>query len=172
VTRRLAAVTHVASRAGVAVVTLAALAAPLVAQRVPPLRPTPVLRGDAILESGATTLHAGAGIVLPAGYQARIAIEGGVGGTRRDADWRPSARLDATARFLFDPFRETRWALSAGGGAGIRWERRARPRPVALVVVGVQGPADGRRWLRGIELGFGGGVRLGVTLGRPVPGRR
>lgn len=160
------------ARALAAVATLALSARVACAQRPAPLRPTPILRADAILEAGATTLHAGGGIVLPAGYQARVVIEGGAGATRRDADWQPSARLDATARFLFDPFRETRWALSAGGGAGLRWERGAGPRPVALVVVGVQGRADRRRWLRGIELGLGGGVRLGVTLARPTPGRR
>lgn len=151
---------------------LAASATVAVAQRAAPMRATPVLRTDAIVESGATSVHVGAGLVVPAGYQVRIAIEGGAGATRRDTDWRPSARLDATARFLFDPFRETRWGVSAGGGAGLRWEQGEAPRPVALIVVGLQGPADGRRWLRGVELGLGGGVRLGITVARPVPGRR
>lgn len=150
-------------------VTLAA--GPSQAQRGASLAPTPLLRTDVLLDRG-TTLHAGAGLVVPAGYQARVSLEGGVGATRRDDAWRPSARLDVVARFLVDPFRQLRWAPTVGAGAGMRWERDARPRPVAIVVVGLQGPAEGRTWLRGLEVGLGGGVRIGATLARPRPGRR
>ncbi|MCU0619038.1 MAG: hypothetical protein MUF40_03915 [Gemmatimonadaceae bacterium] len=135
-------------------------------------RATPVFRADAVTESRAGTVQIGAGVVVPAGYLVRIALEGGVGATVRDADWRPSGRLDATARVLVDPFREARWGVALGGGAGMRWERGEGPRPVALVVVALQGPAGGRRWVRGVEAVVGGGLRLGVTVARPAPGRR
>ncbi len=149
------------------------LAGPLAAQRVvAPPRATPVLRADVLHEGGATSLQGGVGIVVPAGYQVRVALEGGVGATARDGAWQPSGRLDATARFLFDPFREARWALSVGGGAGMRWERGAGPRPVGIVLLGLQGPARDRRWLRGAEVALGGGVRFGLVLARPAPGRR
>jgi hypothetical protein len=155
-----------------AVLLATALALPpvLPAQRVIRARVTPIVRTDVLVDRGVTQ-HVGGGAVIPAGYQLRVALEGGAGLTRRDGEFRPSARVDATARFLFDPFRERRIGLSAGGGAGMRWERGERPRPVALVLVGVQGAALGR-WVRGVDLGIGGGVRLGLTLGRPVPGRR
>ncbi len=143
------------------------------AQRVPAVpRVTPLVRADAIAERDAGTLQLGGGLVVPAGYQVRIAVEGGVGATARDGDWRPSGRLDATARFVLDPFREARWGLALGGGAGMRWERSEGPRPVALVVIALQGPATGRRWVRGVEAVIGGGLRVGVTLARPAPGRR
>ena len=175
------AATHDATRA-LTPAMIAALAATLVLTLVVPaalpaqraaatVRPTPLLRADLLADRG-TTLQVGAGLVLPAGYQARVALEGGVGATLRDGRWRPSARVDAIARFLFDPFREARWGLSAGGGAGLRWEADARPRPVALVTLGLQGAATGRTWLRGVELGLGDGVRVGATLARPRPGRR
>ena len=157
---------HGAHGRGRAVALLAAalLAVPaLHAQRVPAVpRVTPIVRADGIAERDAGTVHVGGGVVVPAGYQVRVAVDGGVGATVRDGDWRPSGRLDATAR----------WGLALGGGAGMRWERAEGPRPVGLVVVALQGPATGRRWVRGVEAMFGGGVRVGVTLARPAPGRR
>lgn len=167
--RALRAVCHAATVALLGTV----VAIPVAAQRIVPApRVTPVLRADVLRESGATTLHGGVGVVMPAGYQVRVALEGGAGATARGGEWRPSGRLDATARFLLDPFRESRWGLSVGGGAGMRWERGEGPRPVAIVLLGLQGPALGRTWLRGAEVALGGGVRLGLVLARPAPGRR
>ncbi len=143
------------------------------AQRAPFAPPAarfrPAFRADAILDRDPGAQLA-AGLVVVAAYNVRLALDAGVGGVQRPAGWQASGRVDLLARWLSDPFRESLWGLNAGGGVGVQLERGGAPRPVAIVTLGVEGPSDGA-WVPGVELGLGGGVRVGFTL-RRVPLRR
>jgi hypothetical protein len=83
----------------------------------------------------------------------------------RDGQAVASARLDLTARYLFDPFHEIPWAPYAGGGFTSTRDDRARLRGYLLVVAGVEGPAY-RGWRTAVEAGLGDGFRLGIVLRR------
>jgi hypothetical protein len=108
--------------------------------------------------------HVGVGMNLRAGWYARVggvlalgAAEGAGG------NWGASQRADLTVRFLLDPFAER--ARGFYGGAGVT-ARRDGDAPVdarLLVVLGVEGRPDGK-WMPSLELGLGGGLRLGVVL--------
>lgn len=145
----------------------------LVAQRAPfaapPDRFHPAFRADAIVDRDPGAQVA-AGVVAIAAYNLRLALDLGVGGVRRQAGWNTAGRVDLLARWLSDPFRESRWGLNAGGGLGMQLERGQAPRPVAIVTLGLEGRGDGA-WAPGVELGLGGGVRAGFTL-RRIPTRR
>jgi hypothetical protein len=54
---------------------------------------------------------------------------------------------------------------------GVRHEGDASARGYLLAVVGVEGRRRGA-WAPSVELGFGGGVRLGVVLRRARPDAR
>jgi len=69
------------------------------------------------------------------------------------------------ARYLLDPFREFRWGPYAGAGFSAQWNRGADWRGDLLLLVGVEGPAH-EGWRTAVELGRGGGARLGVVLRR------
>ena len=96
----------------------------------------------------------------------------------------PSARADLMARFLLDPFREARWGPYAGAGLSVRAEEerhvgdgdvakeRVRSRGFLLLALGVEGPELGNGVMPALELGFGGGTRLGLVLRQARPGRR
>jgi hypothetical protein len=82
-----------------------------------------------------------------------------------------SARVDLFGRLLVDPFKEWPWAPYVGGGASARSDYGRRPRGYLLALVGVDGPRMGR-WIPAVELGLGGGTRIGVVLrrgGRDLP---
>lgn len=144
------------------------------AQQVAPSAPAhqvfPSVRADFLLDRdpGAQVAVGGA---IAAAYNVRLVIDAGVGGVRRVSQWASSGRLDLLARWLSDPFRQSRWGLNAGGGIGVRFEADRMPRTVAIVTVGLEGRGDGR-WVRGVEAGLGGGFRLGLTLRRPASRRR
>jgi hypothetical protein len=130
----------------------------------------PTVRADAIVnrEPGA---QIAVGVAVASAYNVRLSLDAGAGGFHRPEGWSPTGRLDVIARVLSDPFRKSRWALSAGGGIGHLIERGARPRTVAIVTVGVDGPSDGA-WVPGVECGLGGGFRIGVTFRRAPLGQR
>ncbi len=127
------------------------------------------LRADAVIDRDVGAQLA-IGVAVPAQYNVRLALDVGAGGVRRSDTWRSTGRADLLARWLSDPFRQSRWGINAGGGVGIRLEDARQSRVVAIVTVGVEGESDGR-WVPGVELGLGGGVRLGVTM-RRAPARR
>jgi hypothetical protein len=128
-------------------------------------------RLDAILarDNGA---QIGGGLIAAPQYNVRMAAIAAVGGVRRaDGGVQPAGRVDLVGRWLTDPFRQSRRAIQAGGGIGLLFAQGAAPRPVAIVTVGVEGKGDGP-WVPGVEVGLGGGVRLGVTLRRASPRSR
>lgn len=111
-------------------------------------------------------VHLGAGVNVRAGYYARLgaALAGGAV-HREDGAWVGAPRLDVTARFLLDPFGESTRAWYGGGGVGIV-QRAGRGASTALqLVMGFEGQQR-RAFTSAVELGVGGGVRLGVVLRR------
>jgi hypothetical protein len=135
---------------------------------VPPLE----LRVDAIdvRSSEHGTLQGGAGVNLPLGDYVRLEIDGAGGVTKRDSVQLASGRVDAIARFLLDPFAETRWGLSIGGGmSALVTESRAHE--YLVVVVDLETPRVGPV-VPAVQLGLGGGTRIGLIVRAYRPGQR
>jgi hypothetical protein len=109
--------------------------------------------------------QAGVGANVMAGYYLRIGadVAGGVGW--RDGNAVSSARADFAARYLLDPFGEIRWGPYVGGGFTAQWDRGTNSRGDLLFLVGLEGPVHAG-WRTSVELGLGGGARLGVVLRR------
>ena len=124
----------------------------------------PEVRLD-VLEGRPSSVQAAAGVEIPAGYYVRVGVLGGVGATvESGATSRAAGRLDVLARFLIDPFRQSRWGFSAGAGVSLRADPGDRVRPRLLAALDL----EGRRGRNGIspsfQIGLGGGVRAGVGL--------
>jgi hypothetical protein len=130
----------------------------------------PAFRLDLITDRD-PSLQAALGVGIVTAYNTRLSVDVGGGAVSRATGTRAAARVDLLGRWLSDPFGQGRWGLNAGGGVGLRAEPSAAPRVVALVVVGLEGRSDGQ-WVRGVEVGLGGGVRAGVTVKRALPRRR
>ena len=107
----------------------------------------------------------GVGANVAAGYYLRIGVDAAAGASARYGGAFASGRVDIVTRYLLDPFREFRWAPYIGGGFTAQWDRRATRRGDLLLVAGIEGPAHGG-WISSVELGLGGGARLGVVLRR------
>jgi hypothetical protein len=131
------------------------------------------LRIDAIdarsLDRG--TLQVGAGVNLPLGYYVRFEIDGAGGVSRRDTVDHTSGRVDALARFLLDPFAESEWGLSIGGGMSALFASGARTHSYLVVVTDLEAPRIGVL-IPALQLGLGGGVRVGVVIRGYQSGRR
>jgi hypothetical protein len=108
--------------------------------------------------------HLGVGLNVRAGYYARLgaALSAGAGRDARQV-WVGAQRLDLTARFLLDPFGERPRAWYGGGGVSIAQRPGARAVTAMQLVVGLEGAQEGRV-TPSVELGVGGGMRLGVVL--------
>lgn len=128
------------------------------------------LRQDVTLarEPGA---HLGAGLNVRAGYYVRVGAALAAGAVQRDdAVWVGAPRLDLTARFLLDPFGERPRAWYGGGGVSVSQRPGEDARAVLQLLVGLEGRRR-RTFTPAVELGVGGGVRLGVVLRRTRPGQ-
>lgn len=155
----------------VAVAIAGARAAP--AQQPAGPRIAPEMRVDLIVGHD-PAIQLGAGVQVPAGYYARIGVDVAVGkpvGSRLDAG-RVDGRIDVLARFLLDPFRQTAYGLSVGGGVSVRAESGERARPLLLAAVDVEGRRSMRGLVPAVQVGMGGGVRIGVILRRGAAGSR
>lgn len=115
-------------------------------------------RLDAIL-ARVSAVHLGVGVTVPMGYYVRSGIVGGIGATRNGL----SGRVDGFARFHFDPFRESRWAPYGGGGVSGRFDKGEGARAFLLLLAGFDGPIH-RGMTSSVELGLGGGARVGVII--------
>ena len=158
--RRGRTVRRIAVIAGAAIATLATGGAPLRAQMS---RVQLEARVAGIL---ATTdaLHAGLGANVRMGTYLRAGALGAFG-TSFDPDGsHASARVDAAARFLLDPLRQVRWGPYGGGGLSLRHESASGWRGYLLIFLGVDGPTIGGRVDPALEVGLGGGTRVGVVL--------
>ena len=159
--------------AAAAAVVALAVGPPLRAQRVAGARPGVEARID-YLGRSPDVIHAGVGLNIPAGTYLRVSVVGAAGASWEGSRSGGSARADVIGRFLFDPFRERRWGLSAGGGLSVRYDqvRVARPwRPLLALVVDLEGPQKGTM-AAAVQVGLGGGARVGLVLRRADPNRR
>ena len=107
-----------------------------------------------------TALHAGLGILTP--LSSYFALGGTVAaGVSRTGF---SGRGDLYGRFSLDPYHAYYWEPYLGGGITVRADGGGPgTRTYLLGIVGFNGPSAGGI-APGVELGLGGGVRLGVTL--------
>jgi len=157
-------------------VVITAAASPAAAQQ--PLSPsiTPELRVDAIA-GNCPAAQLGVGAQIPLGYYVRIGIVGAVGAALESrepgaTDDRLDGRLDVLARFLLDPFRQSRYGFSLGGGMSLRAEPGEVARPLLLVAIDLEGRRARNGLTPAVQLGLGGGVRLGVVLRRGAASAR
>jgi hypothetical protein len=126
--------------------------------------PRPELRVD-VLGTAPYSPQVGGGVNLGAGYYQRIELDAGVGALQRDGVVKGVGRVDALMRLLLDPFGQRRWGLSLAGGISARYEAGDKVRPYLAGLIDLEGPqAHGVRVA--YQLGFGGGVRVGVVVRR------
>lgn len=124
-----------------------------------------------VIASRVTALHAALGANAPLGNYLRVGAAAGGGAVLRDGRAAASARAEVVARFLADPFLQFRRGLYAGGGISARVDEGTRLQGRLLLVLGVEGgTVSGVR--PSVELGLGGGGRLGVVWRRARVNRR
>ncbi len=129
-------------------------------------------RLDAIF-ARSSAVEAAYGFTIPVGIYVRSGLVAGIGAGRHGAE----GRSDFVVRFSFDPFRQSRWAPYAGGGVSGRFrsELDGGSKAYLLIFLGVEGPLPlGERagWVPALEVGLGGGGRVGLILRRGVNARR
>ena len=130
------------------------------------------VRVDGLL-ARSSGVEAGYGVTIPAGIYLRSGLVGAVGAGRHGVE----SRVDFISRFSLDPFRQGRWAPYAGAGLSGRFRASADggAKAFLLVYLGLEGPLPYGKlsgWVPAVELGLGGGARLGVILRRGIAGRR
>lgn len=118
-------------------------------------------------------VEAGLGVSIPAGIYVRSGLVGGVGAGRHGIE----GRTDLISRFSLDPFRQFRWAPYGGGGISGRYRSQldGGSKVYLLVFLGVEGPLPiGRTsgWVPALEVGLGGGARVGFVLRQGINARR
>ena len=143
----------------------ASLSAALAAQQAPTTYPE--FRADAIIATG-TTVQGGVGVVVPAGLYARIGLDGGFGTRWREGSSSAVGRVDVIARFLLDPIRENDVGFSIGGGLSAPIDAGGFRTPYLTLVADVEGRRRGG-FTPAVELGLGGGARIGFVLRRSPP---
>jgi hypothetical protein len=121
-------------------------------------------RSDVIFGSP-SALQLALGANVPIDPYVRFGAIVGGGTSWQDGRSGASARADVTVRYLLDPYAETRWGVYGGGGISARWDRDPHWRTFLLLVGGVEAPAHGG-WRTSLELGIGGGARVGIVLRR------
>lgn len=121
-------------------------------------------------------VQAGAGLQVPMGYYVRVGFDVAVGIATNDReaplgspDSPPGpldGRADLLVRFLLDPFRQNAWGLSLGGGLSARAEPGDHVRPLLLVALDLEGRRSSHGFVPALQVGLGGGVRVGMVLRR------
>lgn len=123
------------------------------------------------IDAHVSAAHLGVGFSVPAGTYVRLGGVAAAGQAWTDGESSVAGRVDALARFVVDPLRESRWAPYATGGIGALYDESNRWRAVLVGALGIEGPpASGV--VPAVEVGFGGGVRVGIVLRRAMAGRR
>ena len=133
---------------------------------IPPLYPE--FRADAIV-ARETAAQVGAGVVVPLGIYVRFSVDAAGGVTFADNTSRASGRVDAIGRFLLDPFRETPVAVSFGGGLSVPYvDGQSHVRPYLTAVLDIEGRKRGAV-TPALQIGLGGGARVGIVLRASQP---
>ncbi len=130
----------------------------------------PEARADVFI-ARTEAMHLGAGLAIDAGTYVRLAAIIGAGAARLHDETVASGRVEVVGRFVLDPFRQARWGLYAATGVVGRVEDGAGTRGQLTLLVGAEMPTA-RTTVTAIEVGIGGGARIGLTLRRGRPGRR
>jgi hypothetical protein len=121
--------------------------------------------------SRAEAAHLGFGLNVPATTYVRLGIVAALGSAWSGGNATVAGRVDGLVRFVVDPLRESRWAPYAAGGIGGIYDGSEKWRAVLVGALGAEGPVTGHV-VPAIEVGFGGGFRVGVALRRAMRGRR
>lgn len=129
-------------------------------------------RLDAIF-AGSGAAEAGYGFTVPSGIYVRSGLVAGIGAGRHGVE----GRTDLISRFSLDPFRESRWAPYGGAGLSGRYRSKldGGSRAYLLVFLGMEGPlplGETSGWVPAVEVGLGGGARVGLVLRRGINARR
>lgn len=137
---------------------------PHVALTQRPAGPQPEMRLELITGSP-WSLMAGAGVGVPAGVYTRLGVNAAAGMARSDSATHASARIDATARFLLDPLRQSKAGLYGLAGLSAMYLDDDGWTPRVLLGLGVEGRVRGRA-ITSVELALGGGARISVVVRR------
>jgi hypothetical protein len=156
--------------AGLALCSAVREAYPQQRGQAPSPRIQPEARAD-FIGSRAAAAHLGIGVSVPASTYVRLGLVGALGQAWSTGDATIAGRIDGLIRFVVDPLREFRWAPYAVGGIGGIYDGEEKWRGVLVGALGVEGPASGRI-VPAVEVGFGGGARIGVVVRRAMRGRR
>lgn len=118
-------------------------------------------------------VHAGYGLTVPAGIYVRTGLVLGAGVGRHGLE----GRSDLIARFTFDPLRQSRWGPYGGAGVSARLNStdEGGTKGYLLFFLGMEGPLPlgrSRGWVPFLEVGVGGGTRVGIGLRRAIHSRR
>src|SRR5262249_53201901 len=127
----------------------------------------PEFRADAIVANGGT-VQGGAGIVLPVGPYVRVGLDGAAGETWRHGSSSTAGRVDVIARYLLDPLRENDVALSMGGGLSVPIDEDGFRTPYLALVIDIEGRRHAG-FTPALEVGLGGGARIGFVFRRSPP---
>jgi hypothetical protein len=159
-------VSRAAALAGAAAL-IAGMSVSVRGQDVTSPRLMPEVRAD-VLFGHQSAAQIGAGVQIPFGYYVRLGLDGAAGVRLGDggSGSRADARVDVLTRFLLDPFRQSHYGLSLGGGIGLRAEPGDHVRPVLLAAVDLEGTRWSSGWVPALQVGLGGGARVGIVLRR------
>lgn len=157
----------IARRAGgalLAAIALLTFASQRARAQLPKVPIAPELRLD-VIGAEPTSVQGALGVQIPAGTYMRVGVLAGAGPTiDGDGASRAAGRLDVLARFLLDPFRQSRWGFSAGAGVSLRADPGDKARPRLLVAVDLEGRRTHAGVSPSVQVGLGGGVRGGFAL--------
>jgi hypothetical protein len=123
------------------------------------------VRVDGIAASRVTTVHLGVGgtRLLARNVELQLVIGGGAAFRRALSGHAAAGRADLLARFAPLPADRRRWSAYIAGGLSALVERGTSGRAVLALLVGVEG-GRARETRTFVELGVGGGVRLGAGV--------
>lgn len=147
----------------IAATTLATLLAARLGAQVRP-GPTTEWRAETVIGNGVQALG-GFGVALPVGTYVRLAGIGSAGVRFTGETSLPMGRAEVMARFLLDPFRESRRGLSIGAGGGLVLGE-GRPRAVLLIALELEGERRASGWVPALQAGLGDGARIALVLRR------
>ena len=136
--------------------------------------PLPQLRAD-VIAGARPAAQVGAGMYAPLGVYVRAGIDVAIGSrldTPANGASRLDGRVDLLGRFLLDPFRQSPWGFSAGAGLSLRAESGDRVRPYLLVALDLEGRRSTHGIAPAVQVGLGGGARIGVILRRVAAANR